>query len=269
MKKLYNIINLALVAFVLSCYAQVAAAAVPITTDSRIKTLVYNENEVFHLTLHYGYQSNIEFAIGEEIDTLSIGNSSSWKITPIDRRLFIKPLEGSAKTNMTVITNKRTYQFELESKDPDQNLDEELVYVVRFFYPSDSFDNPLPKIDDKKFAPEPIKKMPEIAAKSPSTLADAGSSSNNFNFNYTITGPDNIAPLKVFDDGERTFFKFPNNNATIPSLFVVDDKKVETRVSFARQGEYIVVKKIFKKMALKLGKDVVYVYNETNKQADK
>ena len=38
-----------------------AHAAQPITTDSRIKTLVFNANEVFNITTHYGYQSNIEF----------------------------------------------------------------------------------------------------------------------------------------------------------------------------------------------------------------
>jgi len=36
-------------------------AGQPITTDSRIKTLVFSPNEVFTITTHYGYQSNIEF----------------------------------------------------------------------------------------------------------------------------------------------------------------------------------------------------------------
>jgi type IV secretion system protein VirB9 len=255
MKKLYNIIAVSLFAW---CFIVPynAGAAIPITTDSRIKTLVYNENEVFHITLQYGYQSNIEFAKGEDIETLSIGNSSSWKITPVDRRLFIKALEGSAKTNMTVITNKRTYQFELESKNPDDNLDEELVYVVRFFYPSESFDTALPKIDSSKFAPEPAMSM------APVTTSDVAKKDDSFNFNYTLSGPDTIAPTKVFDDSKQLFLKFPNNNANLPSFFTVDDAGKETRVSFARQGEYIVIKQLIKKMALRLGKDVVYIFNE-------
>lgn len=110
-------------------------AAVPITTDNRIKTYVYNENEVFLLVIHYGYQSNIEFANGEEVETISIGDSYAWKVTPVGRRLFIKPLEENIHTNMTVITNKRTYQFDVMSKLPDENIDNELVYVVRFYYP--------------------------------------------------------------------------------------------------------------------------------------
>jgi type IV secretion system protein VirB9 len=113
----------------------VAFAETPIATDNRIKTYVYNENEVFVLLIHYGYQSSIEFAANEEVQTISIGDSYSWKINPIGRRLFIKPMEENVHTNMTVITNKRTYQFDIMSKLPEENFNKELVYVVRFFYP--------------------------------------------------------------------------------------------------------------------------------------
>ncbi|MDJ1407606.1 MAG: hypothetical protein MRQ13_04430 [Candidatus Midichloria sp.] len=43
----------------------------PIATDSRIRTFVYSQNEVFGIVVHYGYQTNIEFADGEEIQTIS------------------------------------------------------------------------------------------------------------------------------------------------------------------------------------------------------
>ncbi len=220
-------------------------AAVPIATDSRIKTFVFSENEVFHLTIHYGYQSNIEFAKNEEIDTISVGDNFSWKISPVGRRLFIKALEGAAHTNMTVITNKHTYQFELESKNPDENLDDELVYVVRFFYPDTNLDSPQPKIDTNKFVPASIDKK------------------DNYNFNYTLTGSDNIAPIKVFDDGKYTFLQFPNNNAIIPHIFIVDKDGKENKTTYSREGDYIVIKKIVVKIALKLEKDKVYIFNES------
>ena len=44
------------------------AQSIPTTTDSRIRTLVYNPNEVYQLKFHYGYQSFIEFAEDEEIE---------------------------------------------------------------------------------------------------------------------------------------------------------------------------------------------------------
>jgi type IV secretion system protein VirB9 len=117
---------------------QIAHADVPITTDSRIKTFVYNENEVYPIVVHYGYQSSIEFGIGEEVEVTSIGDSYAWKLTRVGRRLFIKTLESNAHTNLTIITNRHTYQFDMLSKMPDEHLDQELVYVVRFFYPGDA-----------------------------------------------------------------------------------------------------------------------------------
>ncbi len=110
----------------------------PLTTDSRIKTYVYSPNEVFLLVLHYGFQSHIEFGKNESIETITLGDSFAWKITPLDNRLFIKPMERNIRTNMTIITNKKTYQFDLVSKELESGDEKDLVYVVRFQYPKKS-----------------------------------------------------------------------------------------------------------------------------------
>jgi len=108
---------------------------ISITTDNRIKTYIYNPNEIYLLVLHFGFQSHIEFAKGEEIQTITMGDSYAWKITPLDNRLFIKPLEKNIRTNMTILTNKRSYQFDIVAKDLDDGNEKDLVYVVRFYYP--------------------------------------------------------------------------------------------------------------------------------------
>jgi type IV secretion system protein VirB9 len=107
----------------------------PITTDNRIKTYIYNPNEVYLLVLHFGFQSHIEFAKNEEVQTITLGDSYAWKITPLANRLFIKPLEKNIRTNMTIITNKRTYQFDIVAKELEDDEDKDLVYVIRFYYP--------------------------------------------------------------------------------------------------------------------------------------
>lgn len=107
-----------------------------ITTDSRIKTYIYNSNEVYLLVVHYGFQSQIEFSKGEEIQTISLGDAYAWKITPLENRLFIKPMEKNIRTNMTVLTNKRSYQFDIVARELDDEEDQDLAYVVRFYYPS-------------------------------------------------------------------------------------------------------------------------------------
>ncbi|MEO0348022.1 MAG: TrbG/VirB9 family P-type conjugative transfer protein, partial [Pseudomonadota bacterium] len=61
----------------------------------------------------------------------------AWQITPVDRRIFVKPTEENIHTNLTVITNVRTYHFELLAKSPTDEVDYNFAYVVRFFYPTD------------------------------------------------------------------------------------------------------------------------------------
>jgi type IV secretion system protein VirB9 len=115
--------------------------AIKPSNDTRIKTYNYSEDEIFLIVVHQGFQSNIEFSSGEEIETLSVGDSYAWKITPIGRRLFIKPLEENIRTNMTIITNKHTYNFDVVSRDDNNIIDKELAYVIRFKYPNSNLED--------------------------------------------------------------------------------------------------------------------------------
>lgn len=127
-----------LVPFVLFCLISLCnstQAEIPISTDSRIKKYVYNENDVYLVVVSTGFQSSIEFEPNEKVQTLSLGDSYSWNITPLDNRLIIKPMENNLHTNMMVITNLRTYQFDIVSKSPTGD-DTDISYVVRFYYPA-------------------------------------------------------------------------------------------------------------------------------------
>jgi len=153
-------------------FAEMVRAEDPVSTDSRIRTLVYSENEVFQLVTEHGYQSNIEFGAREKILTLSVGDSVSFKVTPSGNRLFVKSLQDNRHTNMTVLTNLHAYQFELSSIIEDE---QDVIYVMRFYYPEDNFDSARPVqkvgIDIKEFASKQIIQ-------------------ENYNYNYSLTGPE-------------------------------------------------------------------------------
>lgn len=134
MQRMRKYLLQAIISFLLLNIA-VCNADEPITTDNRVKTYVFNENEIYPLVIFYGYQTSIELAHGEEVVTISTGDSYAWQITPVGRRIFIKPLEENMHTNMTVITNRRAYQFDLFSKKISGEFNNELVYVMRFYYP--------------------------------------------------------------------------------------------------------------------------------------
>jgi type IV secretion system protein VirB9 len=68
----YKILLLVIINF---CVMSPVWAQTPLTTDSRIKTFIFNENEIYKFIINFGFQSSIEFAIGEEIETISVGDS--------------------------------------------------------------------------------------------------------------------------------------------------------------------------------------------------
>lgn len=231
--------------FCIALVPGLAFSATPVATDTRIKTFIYNETEVFPLVVHYGYKPNIEFARGEEVEVVSIGKSYAWNFTTEGRRLFIEALEPDSHTNMTVITNRRTYQFDLESRQPLNEPDDDLVYVARFFYPEKGFDAPKQKVDSRRF----LNQLPKVK--------DAG-----FNFEYSYTGADQFAPIKIFDDGRSTYFQFQNNNAMVPHIFELLPGGNEQRMSFKREDEFIVVDRVVKQFTLRLGGALVCIFNE-------
>jgi type IV secretory pathway VirB9-like protein len=101
-------------------------------SDSRIRSFIYGENDVFRINTIYGYQTVVEFDKDEKIATISIGNPNIFKIMPAKNRLFVKAMQNNQLTNLTLITNKRIYQIELSSFSDEE---QEVMYYVKFIYP--------------------------------------------------------------------------------------------------------------------------------------
>lgn len=245
-------------------YPLPSQSATPIVTDSRIKTFVYNENEVFNIVTHYGYQSNIELGPSESVQTLSIGDRVGWQIIPAGRRIFIRAMEEGAHTNMTVVTNKRAYQFDIREAGRAALLSgEQLVYVVRFYYPDEpGFQPPQPVVSAAAMMPPPAP-APVAAVPAPS-LAQAvpTPAPAPMNYNYTFSGPAVIAPTKIYDDGRATYFKFPSASAR-PQVAVITASGAEMPVPSSVTPEGMtVVGVVAPRFLLKSGSSRVVVYNE-------
>ena len=275
-KVLFNIIFIVLVA--LPCNAQT-----PITTDSRIRTLVYNPNEVYELKFYYNYQSFIEFSEDEEIEMISVGEAFAWRLTPAGKRLFIRPLEIAAHTNMTIITNRRIYHFDIRSDEFTGKADEDLVYTVRFFYPQIGQPLPMPpQLAVPNVAARPRKEKTSANPQSSGDLTgvihtpipkarvdeklpgmvDRNPENSNLNFDYRFSGEsDNIMPLKVYDDGNETHFQFANDNLVIPTISVVDINGNETPVSYTIRDRYVVVPIVSQQFTLRLSESILCIYN--------
>ena len=111
-----------------------ALAATPAFADSRLVEVTYDEFSVVTIPGRVNVQASIVFGEDEVIENVAIGNSATWQVTPNKRAniLFVKPLEARATTNLTVVTSKRTYLFDLVASPTAKPL-----YVLRFDYPVD------------------------------------------------------------------------------------------------------------------------------------
>ena len=99
--------------------------------DERLRTHPYDPAEVVKIDGKVGVQATIAFEEGELIENVAVGDSAKWQITPNKRAnlLFVKPLLPTARTNMTVVTDKRTYFFDLVASASAKPL-----YMLRFTY---------------------------------------------------------------------------------------------------------------------------------------
>ncbi len=205
--------------------------------DPRIRTVFYEPDEVVRLRGVPGYQMTIEFGEGERIENVAIGDSLAWQVTPNKKAtlLFLKPLSPRALTNMTVITDRRRYAFQLSARASTRAS--EMAYVVRFLYPPDPAPPPAP-------APPPPPGPPEMKNRA-----------------YSYTGSRASLPALVFDDGRFTYFKWPENTST-PALFLVAPDGSESLANYGVRDGYQIVEQVAPRFVLRNGKEVTFVIND-------
>jgi type IV secretory pathway VirB9-like protein len=120
-----------ILAIVLSGAALAPLCAAALAADSRLATHQYNPDEIVRLEGKLNVQTTIAFGEDEKIENVAVGDSDSWQIMPNRRAdlLFIKPLSQNARTNMTVVTDRHTYFFDLVASPAAKP-----VYALRFAY---------------------------------------------------------------------------------------------------------------------------------------
>ncbi len=103
--------------------------------DQRIEQLDYSPDRVYTVTGQRSIQTMIEFAADETIENIALGDAAAWQVTPNKRAnlIFVKPLLSNTRTNMTVVTDKRRYLFELVNAGPNRRQ----PFAIRFVYPED------------------------------------------------------------------------------------------------------------------------------------
>jgi type IV secretion system protein VirB9 len=176
--------------------------------DPRIQTVAYDANQVVQLQVAAGFQLAVEFAPDERIENVAVGESGAWLVTPNKRgdHLFIKATQPGVTTNLTVVTDARSYAFELL---PLYGPLPDMAYTVRFTYPT-----------------------PAVASVAAAPVPEPG--------RYKISGAKALRPSQIDDDGVHTYIVWPADRP-LPAIFAIDDKGHEMLVDGAmRDGQYVV-----------------------------
>lgn len=225
-----------------------AAAAPAAAEDGRLVERPYNADEVVRVEGRTNVQAMIRFREDEHIENVAIGDSQAWQVTPNRRAnlLFVKPLAERASTNMTVVTDRHTYLFDLVASPTHRNP----LYVLAFAYPDDP-------LDDVQTAEAGGPSALEIAAAAdPYAVVDP----SQLNFAWQTRGDSHLAPAQVYDDGNAIFLTWPAG-ATLPAILVRNAEGTEGPVNYAVRGDMIVIDGVPGELVLRAGKDSATLTN--------
>ncbi|GEO01171.1 P-type conjugative transfer protein VirB9 [Novosphingobium sediminis] len=202
------VLALALAAFAASA-AKAEVVPSPTTGDAHIQTAPYDPQEVVVLHVAPGFATTVIFSADERIETVTVGESSGWQVQVNKRadQLVVKPLGSQPSTNLTVISDQRTYNFLLTTVPPDFGV---APYLVRMTYPG-----PVQTAGQDAKPPVP----PSV---------------------YRLSGARDLRPTAMSDDGQFTSIIWPAT-APMPAVYAEDEPgKLALVNGVVREGVFVI-----------------------------
>jgi type IV secretion system protein VirB9 len=231
--------------FALALMLAQATPALP--GDPRLITVPWRDNAVVRLIGHAGVEATVILANDEHIENVAIGDANAWQVTPNRRAnmLFLKPLGPRARTNLTVVTDRRTYFFDLVAA-PGTHA----IYGLRLAYPEE------PK---KPVPPAPAAPLTtEEAALAHGAPAAAPVDPATLDTTFTLHGAKELLPARVFGDGQATYIAWPKG-VLLPAILGRNDRGVEGPINYAMHDDMIVVEGTPDMIVLRTGKLVATI----------
>jgi P-type conjugative transfer protein TrbG len=150
--------------------------------------------------------------------------------------VYLKPTRPELETNLAINTDRRSYLLELHSY-----ADTYMAAVV-WHYPEDE----LARMQAQSA---------ELAAVEKSSAPVVGIDALNFAYTIqVIKGTPAWAPLQAFDDGRRTFVRFPPTMLVreAPALFVLRDTETQL-VNYRVKGDTYIIDRLIDSAELRVG----------------
>ena len=211
--------------------------------DPRIRYVTYDPDEVVAVQAEVGVVTDIVVEPGEIYVTHAFGDGKAWDFAVKGNHYFLKAVAINADSNLTIVTDRRSYHFALKLETTGTPVG---TFEVRFRYP---------RGDARKARAEVRRRELEEG------FARKGRQAN---LEYTMSGDLDLAPENAWDDSQFTYFKFPGNR-DIPAIYVVDPDGMEAivnRHSTGAANETVVMHKVAAHWVLRLGSRALAVWND-------
>lgn len=208
--------------------------------DIRIRTAVYDPDQVFVVETDLRFATTLRFADGERFKAVIAGDTESFEINPLadlGNVIAIKPHVSGAVTNLTVLTNRRSYAFELREGTIKGRTGR--FYEVRFRYPED---------ERKK------------AARSASFAKGFQAPKN---YGYAVSGQADFEPAAVYDDGRYTYFQFAEGTRQ-PAVFKAGADGRERTVNWTQMGDVVRVLGVSDFWTLRIDEEALCIAKDTS-----
>jgi type IV secretion system protein VirB9 len=228
--------------FALLCANLALAETVPLRgiADSRIRTAVYDGNEVYRLHGYVGYEIDLQFETGEYFVGIGTGDIEGLSFVSQDNHLFIKPKAQKVSTNLTVVTTRRPYQFAYTASVLHPRDDTDVIFAVRFSYPPSNGD---------------------VVADGVSRMLEQSAAGRARNLDYGYCGSPAVKPVAASDDGVHTRLRFAAK-AEQPGIFVLNDDGSESLLNFSMDGDDIVIHRVVRQLVVRRGRLVGRIVNK-------
>ncbi len=192
--------------------------------------------------------TDIQLQPGEKIlGQPASGDSVRWKfalgksiVDGVQREhVYIKPTKPGLYTSLSINTDRRTYHFQLRS------YENTYMAAVMWNYPQDS-----------------LKEMQEQLAlnraeKEKITATQINLDAINFDYKVKIKkgSKPKWKPLQVFDDGRKTFIKFPKemHASEAPVLFIISNTGEIQLANYRVKNDHYIVDRLFDIAELRVG----------------
>lgn len=197
--------------------------------DSRIRYFTYNEHQVYRTEVAMKFITSLQFEPGENVESVQVGDSASWQIIRLARGdvLSVKPLIEGAYTNMTVYTDRRVYTFELRANRAAVGSPS-LNYRINFVYP-------------------------EVAAAARRAQQRQAALPKDFDYFYSGEAA-HLVPMQVYDDGEKTYFRFHSRSPRV-AIFAAGSDGKEAIVNTQQTQDGFIVNRVSPRWTLRYGNE--------------